>query len=207
MKIQEYIRLAMTNKTDPFFIKYLKGKKVLDVGSGRGEFLARDPSNFIGIDVDPILINICKLNGLNARLMNAKELNFPDESFDAVHASQLIEHLNPIDASAFLKETSRIIKKNGIVYLTTPGVKNIWNTFSHIRPYPPSAFKKLLSNNTENYICENKIQLVFEGAWGHRSYYKNRLLMFILIIRDLIWKPSNPIGWTIILRKPLTADF
>lgn len=201
MNVLDYVRLGLRYRKDPFYVKYLMGKRVLDIGSGRGEFLAREPGNFVGVDVDPLLVSLCQKRGLSAYCMNAFELGFPDESFDAVHAAQLIEHFSPADASRFLSEVSRIIQPGGLVYLTTPGVRNVWNTFSHIRPYPPDAFRKLLGSDTENYIRESQIDLSYVNAWGSRRYFKSQTMMFASGILDLLIPPKNPIGWTILLRK------
>lgn len=201
VNILEYVRLGLRNKKDPFFVKYLMGKRVLDIGSGRGEFLAREPGNFVGVDVDPSLVAQCQQRGLTAHCMSAFALEFPNDSFDAVHAAQLIEHFSPTEASRFLCEVSRVLRPGGWVYLTTPGVCNVWNTFSHIRPYPPDAFRKLLGSATENYIRESQINLTYENAWGSTHYFENRAMMFASGVLDMLMPPRNPIGWTIILRR------
>jgi SAM-dependent methyltransferase len=43
---------------------------------------------------------------------------FPDASFDLVHASHLIEHLN--SPGSFLDEAARVLAPGGILVLTTP---------------------------------------------------------------------------------------
>jgi hypothetical protein len=101
----------------------------------------------------------------------------------------------------FVHEAARVVRDGGVVLLTTPGVKNVWNTFSHVRPYPPDAFRKLLKSDTENYIRDSGIPLVLETAWGQRHYFESRLITFLLSVLDLLWKPGNPIGWVIVLRK------
>lgn len=201
MNIWNYVSFGLRHRKDPFYVKYLMGRRVLDIGTGRGEFLAREPGNFVGIDVDPVLVAQCLKRGLHAYCMNALELAFPDASFDAVHAAQLIEHLSPADAARFLSEVSRVVRPGGWVYLTTPGVRNVWNTFSHVRPYPPDAFRKLLRSDTENYIRESQIDLTYINAWGSRHYFERRSIMFVAGILDLLIPPRNPIGWTIVLRK------
>ncbi len=110
MKVMEFVRLAWRYRVDPFYIKYLAGRRVLDIGSGRGEFLDKDPLHFVGVELDPELANHCRSNGLEVYCMNALALVFPDESFDAVHASQLIEHFTPSDAALFLREASRVLR-------------------------------------------------------------------------------------------------
>ena len=201
MRVLEYIRLALHHRADPFFVKYLQGRQVLDVGSGRGEFLERDPTHFVGVDVDPALVASCRERQLSALCMSALSLDFPNESFDAVHAAQLIEHFDSTDAARFIQEAARVLRNGGVVFLTTPGVKNVWNTFSHVRPYPPDAFRKLLKSDTENYIRDIGIPLVLEGVWGQRHYFENRLMTFVSSAFDLLWRPKNPIGWVFVLRK------
>lgn len=72
--------------------------------------------------------------------MHVLELKFPNESFDAVHAAQLIEHFAPVETVCFLSKASRALRPGGIVYLTTPGVRNVRNTLSQVCPYPQLHF-------------------------------------------------------------------
>ncbi len=133
--------------------------------------------------------------------MNAIELSFADSSFDAIHAANIIEHFSSADAVLFLTEISRVLKPGGVIYLSTPGVKNVWNTFSHIRPYPPSAFKKLLKTSTENYIKRDPLDLYTVDFFGSRYFFKSRVLNFLFGILDIIFPTSDPIGWIVILKK------
>jgi SAM-dependent methyltransferase len=133
--------------------------------------------------------------------MSALQLEFPDQSFEAIHAAQVIEHFDSSDAAAFLAEASRVLMPGGVIVLSTPGVRNVWDTFSHVRPYTPTALRKLLASETESYIRDGSIALVFEGGWGTRRYVANRTLFVLLGLRDFVFKPRNPIGWTIVLRK------
>ncbi len=57
MKLFEWVNLTILNKQDLFYLKYLKGKKVLDVAFGKGQFLLRDPKNYIGVDLDQVLVD------------------------------------------------------------------------------------------------------------------------------------------------------
>lgn len=202
MNLFEYVSLGLRHRKDPVHVKFLAGRHVLDVGCGHGEFLAHSPENTVGVDVDPVLVSKCVERGFNAYCMNALALEFPDASFDVVHAAQLIEHFAPPDAVRFLSEAARVLRPGGRVFLTTPGLRNVWNTFSHIRPYPPTAFRKLLGSATENYLRGGKEgDLYLEYEQGYRHYSSNRMLMFALSIIDLLFPPSSPLGWTIVLHK------
>lgn len=201
MKLLEYLALGIRYRRDPFYVKYLSGRRILDVGCGRGEFLRRDIANTVGVDVDPALVDQCQAQGLSAHCMSALALEFPDASFDGVHAAQLIEHFAPPQATRFLDEAARVLRPGGYVFLTTPGVRNVWNTFSHIRPYPPAAFSKLLSSATENYIRECQPLLEVADAQGYRFCFRSRAANFAASILDLLLPPGDPIGWTIVLRR------
>ncbi|MPZ57886.1 MAG: methyltransferase domain-containing protein [Rhizobiales bacterium] len=201
MNLLEYVQLGLKHRVDPFYSKYLAGRRVLDIGAGKGDFVARDPARFVGIDVDPGLVERCRKRGLDVRLMNALQLEFPDNMFEAVHAAQVIEHFDASDAATLLREAGRVLVPGGVMVLSTPGVRNVWATFSHVRPYPPMAFRKLLSSDTEGYVRDGRIDLAFEGAWGTRWYVRNRHLSFLLSALDVMLKPHDPTGWTIVLRK------
>lgn len=201
MKLLEYFLLGLRHRKDPYYVKYLSGRRMLDVGCGRGEFLARDAANTVGVDLDPDLVNQCRAQGLTAHCMSALTLDFPEASFEAVHAAQLIEHFAPAEAVRFLAEVARVLRPGGYLLLTTPGVRNVWNTFSHIRPYPPVAFRKLLFSATENYLREEQPRFEVADAHGCRFYFRNRLANFVFSLFDLLLPPGDPIGWTIVLRR------
>lgn len=201
MNKRTFLSVALRHRSDPFFRYYFRGRKVLDVGCGRGEFLALDPRNFEGIDIDGRLVSVCKAQGLRAIVGEAGRMAFRDETFEVVRAAQLIEHLRPEDAAQFVAEAARVLTPGGCIYLTTPGVRNVWNTFSHARPYPPSAFKKLLTTPTESYVRPRALPLQFENAWGTRRYVRNRWIARLALTVDVVLPPSNPVGWTIVLRR------
>ena len=48
---------------------------------------------------------------------------------------------------------------------------------------------------------EIELELDLECVQGYRSYSPNRGIMFVLSIFDFLFPPSQPIGWTIVLRK------
>lgn len=102
-----------------------EGVAILDVGSGPGTIsidLARRvrPGRVIGIDAAADVVE--RANGLaqsegvtNAefRVGDAYQLDFDDDTFDVVHAHQVLQHLGrPIDA---LREFRRVLKPGGIM--------------------------------------------------------------------------------------------
>jgi len=53
-------------------------------------------------------------------------LTYPDNHFDAVILSEVIEHLN-FNPLPLIQEINRILKKDGILYITTPNQVNLIN--------------------------------------------------------------------------------
>jgi ubiquinone/menaquinone biosynthesis C-methylase UbiE len=101
------------------------GLDVLDVGSGPGTItidLARRvrPGRVIGIDASAEIV--ATASGLAAsdavpnaefRVGDAYALEFADDSFDVVHAHQVLQHLaRPVDA---LREFRRVLKPGGVL--------------------------------------------------------------------------------------------
>jgi len=68
-----------------------------------------------------------------------KGIPFPDESFDVVYHSQVLEHFPKEKALNFIKECFRVLKPNGIIRVVVPDLENIVD-----------EYKKFLNENIEN---------------------------------------------------------
>jgi len=187
-------------KKNPFVEMYFKGRKVLDIGCGRGGFLEKDPINFVGIDINKELIEITKNKGLKAYLGDAANLPFPDNFFDGINCTNVIEHLYPEQALKMLSEAKRVLRPGGFFLISTQLATNkIWRTFGHTRPYPPVAIEKILREDDDEgfgrleglEIC----QIFYLG-----EYYKNRFLRFISKVLGF-YTPISRRGYVMILKK------
>jgi len=101
----------------------IKGKKVLDLGCGDGALsylLQRRGALVTGVDNEQQGLDFAQKNVSEAKFVNASayDLPFPDESFDLVVSSELIEHLDRPET--MLSETKRVLKPAGRLVLTTP---------------------------------------------------------------------------------------
>ncbi len=95
------------------------GRKVLDVGCGRGEILsAVEPSVGVGIDVAPAMVALARADhpGLDFRADAIEQ--FPgDESFDAALAVNLLEYT--WDVGAVLGRIREALRDNGRLLIVT----------------------------------------------------------------------------------------
>ena len=107
----------------------LENKRILEFGSGRGEFsvlLAKLGGRVIGIDIGSDLIELSKLV---AELNNVKcdfvvgsidKLPFEDNSFDFVVGNGILHHLPKQGVLDSLNEAYRVLKPDGIALFTEP---------------------------------------------------------------------------------------
>lgn len=105
----------------------VKNKKILDIGCGFGWFeldvLKRGVKQVAGIEISeedlraPRLIEDKKAI---FKVAGALKLPFEDNYFDTVVAWEVIEHIPRGTESRMFKEVSRVLKRNGTFYLSTP---------------------------------------------------------------------------------------
>ena len=159
---------------DPVFGLLMKDKKVLDMGCGEGKLLEKNPSMVYGIDINKTMVEQLLKKNLLVKEGSVTDIPFDDNFFDVVHCSNIIEHLAPTEAQKMFLEIQRVLKKNGKAIIITPMPKTVWNTFGHIKPYPPMAIKKLfrqVSLEAFDSVSGLEIEHVFYyGTWGMSKY-------------------------------------
>jgi O-antigen chain-terminating methyltransferase len=129
---------------------------VLDVGCGRGEFLAllRDQGiRARGIDINGAMIDVCREQGLEAQ--EADALGYlrvqPDASLGGLFAAQVIEHLEPRYLTALLDAAFQKLRPGAPIVLETINPA-CWFAFfesyirdiTHVRPIHPETLQYLL---------------------------------------------------------------
>ena len=105
--------------------KKLKGLKILDLGCGGGlicESLTKMGGIVTGIDFIKKNIEIAKIhskkNNLKIDYVCASPENFKTESkFDVILNMEIVEHVDDVDF--FLNSCSKLLKKNGIMFIAT----------------------------------------------------------------------------------------
>jgi SAM-dependent methyltransferase len=133
------------------------GTGVVDVGSGRGEWLAllREfgvPAS--GVDANIEFVDAARARGLDVVPGDAAAhlLGRPANSVDMVTAFHLIEHLDVETLLAFLAAALHALRPGGCVLLETPNPSNLrmaacdfYNDPTHRSPLPPALTEYLVS--------------------------------------------------------------
>jgi SAM-dependent methyltransferase len=100
--------------------KYHTRGKILDVGAGTGCYLkaAKEKGwEEFGVELSSYATEFAKKKfGLEIFNGKLEDAGFPDDFFDVVIMTHTIEHLP--DPANFLKEIHRILKSDGIIYLS-----------------------------------------------------------------------------------------
>lgn len=184
---------------NPVYEIFLKGKKCLDMWCWEGKLLQQDKENIFGIDLNKSEISRLQEEWYQVRLENVTHTTFSDESFDCIVSDNVIEHLYPEDAYTMLEEIKRLLRKDGILILKTPLPKIIWNSFWHIKPYPPASIQKLFRKNSREKF--NSLSwLKIEATYFYWNYSENKFIFLIFSILAIFF-PYFRISYLMIIKK------
>lgn len=109
-----------------FFLRAKPGGRLLEVGCGSGKtlsYLQKLGWQTEGVDFDPAAVHNARSKGLIVLLGSLDKQNYPDNHFDAVVMSHLIEHVH--DPLRLVKESRRILKHGGKLVVLTPNSRSL----------------------------------------------------------------------------------
>jgi SAM-dependent methyltransferase len=130
--------------------------RVVDLGSGRGEFLELLREHGIpgqGVDLDLDMTLLCRDKGLNVVREDAFSYlaACADDSVGGIFSAQFIEHLPPRRIVELVKLCYRKLAHDGVLVLETPNptcltvfADSFYRDLSHVQPIHPETMKFLL---------------------------------------------------------------
>lgn len=150
---------------------------ILDVGTSTGTNLRllkeMGFTNFLGLDRSPEAIHWCEEKGLGTvRQGDVCAIPFPDESFDLILATDIIEHVD--DDQKALQELQRILKKSGHIVITVPVFPSLWGLQDEVahhkrRYHRHDLFEKLGKSGFDCTTCFYFNFLLFIPIWLARQ--------------------------------------
>lgn len=155
-----------------------EGSKVLDIGCGNGKTvsaLMKAGMDVTGLDFSASAISHCiNVFGDRAKFTIAEcdHMPFSDDSFDAVTAVHVLEHLNSIQLKDTVSEISRVLVPGGYVFVRVFAVgdmrsegkeRNVRGNGIEYRYYTEEDMKHIF-NGFEMINCERKDESMRFGA-------------------------------------------
>lgn len=220
----EEIERWATHDRRPFFEIALRycgpDSRVLDVGSGAGDFARLVPSkNLHLVDWNEDTVAQLRREFPNVvRHVVPDPFPYQDGFFNVVHCSHLVEHLIPEHFYQLLREVDRVLAVDGVFVVSAP---LLWHGFyddlSHVRPYPPQVFRKYMCsrdarNPTRSAIAGSyKVEsLQYRYTRRAPSYFdvsttrkwaKRAMLKATSFLRRIAFARYEVSGFTLALRK------
>ncbi|WP_414837568.1 class I SAM-dependent methyltransferase [Candidatus Nanosalina sp. VS9-1] len=111
---EEYIELLEA------FIEKAQNGKVLDAGCGPGrdsQLLSDKGFDVTGVDLSEEMIEIAEKKSGDFHVMDVRDLDFDDASFDAVLVNQLLVFFKGEERRKAFSELSRVLKSGGTLFL------------------------------------------------------------------------------------------
>jgi methionine biosynthesis protein MetW len=134
--------------------------KIIDLGCADGEFALKiaekaGTEDIYGAEFQEVACLRAKARGINVYWADLNDnLPFENESFDVVHANQVLEHLPETDQ--FVKEVHRILKPGGYAVISTPNLASFHNIFSLVlgkQPFTAHVSNEVILGNSLDPKC------------------------------------------------------
>jgi len=103
------------------FLKKIKGKNILDIGSGAGRdalFFKEKGFSPVCIDLSKTMVALCKKKGLITYQMDMEQITFENEMFDGIWAHTSLVHLKKNKIENVLMKIANLLKEKGIFFIS-----------------------------------------------------------------------------------------
>ena len=157
------------------YLKSLKNPKILDLGCGEGQFYDilkeyKTDFEYVGVDISKKQIAKARKKGIYAVVCDiSKKIPFRNNTFDVIIATEIIEHL--FDTTSFLKKCNSVLKKEGLLILTTPNIASLGNRINLLfgkRPgcidyrieNSPGHIRAFVRSDLKNLVEEGKFKII-----------------------------------------------
>lgn len=116
---------------ESMYLEEGKFGKLLEIGSGSGDFLARMRAagwSVEGVDLDPKAAkHAYEKHGVKVHVGSLHAIGLPEAEYDAVTMNHVIEHVH--DPVSLLRECFRILKPGGRIVVVTPNIESWLHRF------------------------------------------------------------------------------
>ncbi len=199
-----YLTVVMLENSLRLTVPYVKGR-LLDVGCGRKPYqktFFAGATEYVGCDY------------LSDRsqpdvICSALDLTFPDNSFDTVVSTEVLEHVP--DPQLAFREMCRVVKPGGYVIVSTPLYWPRHEVPYDFFRYPYDGLLHIVKEaglETEKLYSRGRSYAFLGQVIQHVQPSRLKLVDW-LINRFFLWCDRNlnhdalTLGWTVVARKPV----
>lgn len=159
--------------------------KLLDLGCDDGAWLEVaakkvGTKHVYGIDIIPDRLAQATARGVKTTLGDLNDpLPYDDDSFDIVHANQVIEHVADIDL--FVREIFRVLKKGGYCVISTENASSWHNIFASLMGWQIFSLTNVTPRQLGigNPLAQNhgSTKGPLADSWTHKTIFNHRGLI------------------------------
>ena len=98
--------------------------RLLEIGAGTGQdsvFFRDENLGVVATDLSPAMVERCRAKGLDARVMDFMNLDFPAGSFDAAYAMNCLLHVPNLELPAVLGAIRTVLRPGGLLFVGVYG--------------------------------------------------------------------------------------
>ena len=152
-------------------IQDLKNKKILELGAGFLDPIYNDLAKSNELIVSDIieLKRIVPIEGYAIEVIDACETGKPDNSFDVVLSSMLIQHIN---INKHLSEVRRILKEDGKYWFAVTGREHN-KELPEVMQREYNLFDELIDTNDVIVAEEEKYSITFDSISEANEYMRS----------------------------------
>jgi len=211
-KSNDFNLLAHTQRYE-WLSPQVRNMKCLDDGCGSGygtHYLAQNGAeSIIGIDLSNAAIKFAnkhhKTSNCRFKQMNSLDLQFKDNSFEAVLSFDVLEHIPQESQHIFISEIARVLNKEGTAYIGCPNsALSCENNPFHEKELTVKEFKQLLEASFKEVTILGQ-DLIINGVRQKSEFRKH--IADLKNVKGIISKEDSEssYGLLAICKKPYVA--
>jgi SAM-dependent methyltransferase len=166
-----------------------RNARILDIGCAGGPLLSelgkQGFTNAAGADFSAEAVAKCKGRGLEAYQMDAHDLQFADNSFDLLIASDSLEHLEKDEQA--LASWLRVLKPGGRILVFVPAYMFLWSEQDTVNYH----FRRYTKTELVGKMKNAGFEVTRKGYWNFGVFFPTAVFRLLQRLKNKIAPSKN----------------